>query len=59
MIDRHFVGDVALAVLLAFPTLAFARPQATASTPAASPTMVEKAAIAERTTVERRYNLPN
>ena len=59
MIDRHFIGDVALAVLLAFPTLALARPQATTTTPAAAPTMVEKAGIAERTSVERRYNLPN
>jgi hypothetical protein len=59
MIDRHLIGDVALAVLLAFPTLALARPQTpplheqTASSP-----MVEKAAIAEQTSVERRYNLP-
>ena len=57
--DRHLLGDVGLAVLLAVPTLALARPQApplqeeTASAP-----MVEKAAMAEQTTVERRYNLP-
>ncbi len=60
MIDRHLVGDVALAVLLAVPTLAMARPQATVAQPTAtSSTMGAKAAIAERTSVERRYNLPN
>jgi hypothetical protein len=60
MIDRHLIGDVALAVLLAFPTLALARPQSTPTPPAAaSATVVERAAIAERTTVERRYNLPS
>jgi hypothetical protein len=59
MIDRHLIGDVGLAVLLAFPTLALARPQ----TPppqhetAAAP-MVEKAAIAEQTTAEKRFNFP-
>ncbi len=60
MIDRHLVGDVALAVLLAVPTLAMAQPQATVAQPTATgATMGAKAAIAERTSVERRYSLPN
>jgi hypothetical protein len=59
MIDRHFLGDVGLAVLLAFPTLALARPQATVlkQTATAAP-IVEQAALVERTPVEERYNLP-
>lgn len=58
-IDRHFVGDVGLAVLLALPTLALARPQATLpkhTAPTVTP-LVERAALAERTTVERRFSL--
>ena len=59
MIDRHFIGDVGLAVLLAFPTLALARPQSPAMThETASSTIVEKAALAEQTPVERRFSLP-
>jgi hypothetical protein len=27
MLDRHFIGDVALAVLIALPTAALARPE--------------------------------
>ena len=58
MVDRHLLGDVGLAVLLAFPTLALARPQAAipARTSAASP-LIEKAALAERTPVQQRYSL--
>ena len=60
MIDRHFLGDVGLAVLLAFPTLALARPQPTVSPQAsAAAPLSEKAAVAERTPVERRFNLPS
>jgi hypothetical protein len=60
MIDRHLIGDVGLAVLLAFPTLALARPQAAISThPAATAPLVDKAAVAEQTAVQRRFNLPN
>jgi hypothetical protein len=59
MIDRHFIGDVGLAVLLAFPTMALARPQPfQAHTGAAAP-LLEKAAVADRTPVEQRYSLPN
>ena len=58
MIDRHMIGDVALAVLLALPTAAFSRPQAglPASTAQAAP-LVEQAALADRSAPERRYTL--
>ena len=59
MIDRHLIGDVGLAVLLAFPTLALARPQTPPSPPAAAAPLAEKAAVAEQTAVQRRFNLPN
>jgi hypothetical protein len=60
MIDRHLIGDVGLAVLLAYPTLALARPQAPISQPAtATAQLAGKASVAEQTVVERRYNLPN
>ena len=60
MIDRHLIGDVGLAVLLAFPTLALARPQSPAPSPTiASSTIVEQAAVAEQTPVQRRFNLPS
>jgi hypothetical protein len=60
MIDRHLIGDVGLAVLLAFPTLALARPQAPlpAQTTATAP-LVDRAAVAEQTAVQRRFNLPS
>ena len=58
MIDRHLIGDVGLAILLAFPTLALARPQTPPPRQTSTTPMVEKAAIAEQTSVEKRYNLP-
>jgi hypothetical protein len=61
MIDRHLIGDVALAVLLAFPTLALARPQPANLTrhSAMSAPMMEKVAAAERTSLERKQTLPS
>ena len=59
MIDRHLLGDVGLAVLLAFPTLALARPQAPATPPHTAAPIANKAAVAEQTAVQRRFNLPN
>jgi hypothetical protein len=60
MIDRHLIGDVGLAVLLAFPTLALARPQPSlASHETASSAIAAKAAAAEQTAVQRRFNLPS
>ena len=58
MIDRRLIGDVGLAVLLAWPTLALSRPQA--ATPerarAAAP-MLEQAALADASASERRFSL--
>ena len=60
MIDRHLLGDIGLAILLAMPTLALARPQATLpDTNAHTAPLVQQAAIAERTTPERRSSLPS
>ena len=48
MIDRHLIGDVAIAVLLAVPTVALSRPQpATDDKPEISSPLVDKAAFAE------------
>lgn len=60
MIDRHLIGDVGLAVLLAFPTLALARPQDPVSTQTtATAPLAGKATAAEQTPVQRRFSLPN
>lgn len=55
MFDRRLIGDFALAFLLAAPTVALSRPQPSEAelTGATSP-LVEKAAYAERTSVEKR-----
>ena len=57
--DRHLLGDIGLAVLLALPTLALARPQAAIGPrePAAAAPLIEQAALADRTQVERRFSL--
>lgn len=59
MSDRHLIGDVAIACLLAIPTVAFSRPQPTlhAKTAVTSP-LIAKAAYAERTPVEKQVSLP-
>lgn len=58
-IDRHLLGDIGLAVLLAMPTLALARPQPMVENDgrAATAPLLEQAALAERTPVERRFSL--
>jgi len=60
MIDRRLVRDVAVAVLLAVPTIALARPQPAieSSKPAAVQPLVEQAAMADRTGAARRFALP-
>ena len=59
MIDRRLVRDIAVAVLLAVPTIALARPQPAieSSTPAAAQPLIEQAAMADRTGAERRFAL--
>ncbi|HET9813366.1 MAG TPA: hypothetical protein VFP57_06910 [Sphingomicrobium sp.] len=55
MIDRHLAGDVALAVLLAVPTLSLSKPQPTVAhdNPTAAAAVAKIAAV-ERTP-ERRF----
>jgi len=59
MIDARLLRDVAVALFLAVPTIALARPQASipmsmSETPAAVQPLVEQAALADRTGAERR-----
>ena len=59
MIDRQMIGDVAIAFLLAVPTVAMSRPQpSVADKPEISSPLVDKAAFAERTSVEKRSDIP-
>ena len=59
IIDRHLIGDVAIAFLLAVPTVALSRPQpSVADKPEISSPLVDKAAFADRTSVEKRVDLP-
>lgn len=55
MIDRQLIGDIAIAFLLAVPTVALSRPQPaeTEKREISSP-LVDKAAFADRTAVEKR-----
>lgn len=65
MIDRRLFRDVAVAVFLAVPTIALARPQSaiqTSDIPApavAVQPLIEQAAMAERTGAERRFAIPS
>ena len=57
MIDRQWIGDVGLAILLALPTAALSRPQpAVPETSAATP-LVEQAALAGQSPTERRFSI--
>ena len=59
MVDRHLIGDIGLAVLLAVPTLALARPQAEIPHERASAQpLIEMAAGAEGSSADRRFSLP-
>lgn len=59
MFDLRLLRDIALAIFLAVPTVALARPQSIPqnASPAIQP-LVEQAAMADRTTAERRFALP-
>lgn len=59
MIDRQMLGDIGLAILIALPTAAFARPEPVVSDKIAVSPVVEQAAAAERTAPERRVGLPS
>jgi hypothetical protein len=58
MYDRGFFGEIAIAALLAAPTIALAHPQPTFEgiRPSTAP-IVEKAADVERMTVEKRAEI--
>lgn len=58
MSERHLLGDVAIACLLAIPTVAFSRPEPAMHAELSSSPMVAKAAFAERTPVEKMVSLP-
>ena len=52
--DRHLIGDVAIAFLLAVPTVALSRPQTSIDDkPEIASPMVDQAAFADSTTVEK------
>ena len=58
MFDRHLLGDVAIAVLLALPTAALSRPQAPVSSGASHSTeIVAQAAQFDQTSTERRFEI--
>ena len=59
MFDRRLFRDVAVAIFLAVPTIALARPESAIPTP--EPTvqpLIEQAALADRTGAERRFAHP-
>ena len=60
MFDRRLLRDAGIAILLAVPTVALARPQPVLekAAPALKP-LVEKAAMIDRTGAERRLALPS
>ena len=60
MFDRSMLRDAAFAVLLGLPTLALARPQEdpTPTHAAAAQPLVEQAAMADQSRVERRFTVP-
>ena len=54
---RQWIGDVALAILLAVPTAALSRPQAALPESSQVAPLVEQAALAGATTAERRFSV--
>ena len=58
MINRQWLGDVALAVLLAVPTAALSRPQAAVPKHSAQATaLVHQASLIDQSPTERRFSL--
>ena len=57
--DRHLIGDVPIAFLLAVPTVALSRPQPVQTDhPSMSSPLGEKAAFSNRESVEKLADLP-
>ena len=60
MFDRRMLRDLAVAVFLAVPTVALARPESAMPTPTPSvQPLVEQVALADRTGAERRLAQPS
>ncbi len=60
MIDRRLLRDVAVALFLAVPTIALARPESDVLTDAPQvQTLAEQTALADRTAAERRLAQPS
>lgn len=57
MIDRQFIGDIGLAILLALPTALLARPVPLAPQGHAYSPLVQKAAMAEHSPASARISL--
>ena len=57
MVDRQFIGDIGLAILLALPTALLARPIPMAQPGHVSSPLVQKAASAEHTPAGARISL--
>jgi hypothetical protein len=57
MFDRHLLGDVAIAVLLALPTAALSRPEPPATTSGQSTEIVQQAAHVDQLSTERRFEI--
>lgn len=58
MFDRHLLGDVAIAILLAVPTAALSRPQAAVPQHSSGPTQIERqAAQVDQSATERRFTI--
>ena len=58
MIDRRLIGDIAIATLLAVPTVALSRPQPSVPDhPSVSSPLIERAGFASQTSPEK-VNLP-
>lgn len=54
ILDRHMIGDVAIAFLLAVPTVALSRPQPSlADKPEIASPLADQAAFADEASVER------
>ena len=57
MFDRHFLGDVTLAILLAIPTAVMAQPGSTANQPTAKAPTEQAAAADASAPASDRYSL--
>ena len=57
MVDRHLLGDIGLAIILAVPTLSLSRPQVTTEEQRVATLLPHQAASADQSTTERRYSL--